>query len=156
MARIIRRIKRVIDWFPVIWKDYDWDYHSFYVIMRKKLSRMEPAIRDGYALNSEKTADDICFAIMLLDRLIACDYLENALIPHKRKWGELGEMITKETDDGMLEWLGNHWEKADTEEKRLLAEEEFRLAGRHSDWIEERDKNLLFEYISKHINRWWD
>lgn len=152
----MKRIKRLLDWIPVIWNDYDWDYHSLYVIMRKKLSRMEDAIRDGLAIDSEQTADGIHFAVMLLDRLIACDYLKNALIPHKRKWGELGDMITKEIDNGLLEWIGNKWEYADTEEKELQAEEEFRLAGKHSDWMEERDKNILFEHISKNITRWWD
>jgi hypothetical protein len=153
---LLRKIKRLIDWLPVIWNDYDWDYHALYVIMRKKLSRMEPAIRDGCAITSESTADDIHFAVMLLDRLIACDYLTNALIPHKREWGELGEMILGEEENGLVEWLGSNWEFADTEEKRLQAEEQFRIAGKNSDWSEERDKEMLFDYLAKNIRNWWD
>jgi len=150
------KIKRLVDWLPVIWNDYDYDYSSLYRIMRKKLSRMETSIRGGYALTSEDTADDIHFAVMLLDRLIANDYLENALIPHKRKWGDIGDLITKELPGGMLEWLGPKWEKADTEEKRLQAEEEFRRAGRRADWRREQDKNELFDTMKKHITGWWD
>jgi hypothetical protein len=154
---MINRLKRLVDWIPVIWNDYDYDYSSLYVIMRKKLSRMEDAIRNGWAVDSEATADKIHFAVMLLDRLIACNYLENALIPHKRRWGDMGEMILEPTSNPRLEeWKGNQWEGARTEKERLEAEEEFRIAGRHSDWVEERDKNLLFEHISKHIRSWWD
>ena len=153
---MLNKIKRLIDWLPVIWKDYDYDYHSLYIVMRKKLSRLEVGIRGGYAVDSEATADNIHFAVMLLDRLIACDYLSNALIPHKRKWGEIGDFIFKDLDNGLSEWLGCNYERADTEEKRLVAEEEFRQCGKHSDWTEERDKNLLFAYIAKHIKGWWD
>ena len=153
---MINKIKRMIDWFPVIWKDYDWDYHSLYVVMRKKLSRLEDGIRTGWAVDADATADNIHFAVMLLDRLIACDYLERALIPVHRKWGELGDMITKETDNGLLEWLGNDWEYASTEEERLIAEEAFRQAGRRADVQEVADKNLLFGHISKFIAGWWD
>jgi len=153
---MIRKIKRLIDWFPVIWKDYDWDYHSLYVIMRKKLSRMEPAIRSGYSVDSGKDANRIHYAVMLLDRLIACDYLERALLPVHREWGEIGDMRTRVCENGLEEWLGNEWEKADTEEERLLAEEAFRKAGRRSDEQELADKDKLFEHISKYILGWWD
>jgi len=153
---VFRRIKRIIDWIPTLWKLYDFDYSSIYRVLRKQLQRMEPVIRNGCALSAEDTADQIHFAVVLLDRLIACDYLTNALIPHQRKWGEMGEWIWKEIDDKFSEWLGCHYEKADTEEKRLQAEKEFSQCGRHADWVEERDKNLLFEYVAKHIKRWWD
>lgn len=156
MCRFIERLERIIDWIPELWKLYDFDYSGIYRVLRKQLQRMEPVIRNGYALRAESTADQIHFAIALLDRLIACDYLENALIPHKRVWGELGDMITKVCDDGLEEWLGSEWEYADTEAERLVAEESFRVAGRHSDWVEERDKNLLFGHVAKHIKRWWD
>lgn len=146
----------MIDWFPVIWNDYDWDYHSLYVVMRKKLSRLEGGIRSGWAIDSEDTADKIRFAVMLLDRLIECDYLERALLPVHRNWGRIGDMITRDNGNGLSEWLGSNWEYADTEEKRLLAEEEFRLAGRRADARELADKNELFEHISKYILNWWD
>lgn len=153
---MINKIKRAIDWFPVMWKDRDFDYHSLYVIMHKKLTRLEDGIRQGWAVDSGATADNIHYAVMLLDRLIECAYLERALIPVHRRWGELGEMITRETDNGLLEWLGNEWEKANTEEERLLAEDAFRKAGRRADAQELADKNLLFEHVSKYIKGWWD
>jgi hypothetical protein len=153
---MFRKLRRIIDWIPTLWKLYDFDYSSIYRVLRKQLQRMEPVIRDGCALSAEDTADQIHFAVLLLDRLIACDYLTNALIPHEIKWGEAGEWIWKDSDNGLSELRGFSYEHADTEEKRLLAEEEFSRCGQHSDWVEERDKNLLFEYIGKHIKRWWD
>ena len=153
---MINKIKRLIDWFPVIWNDYDWDYHSLYVIMRKKLSRLEDGIRDGWAVDAEATADNIHYAQMLLDRLIEGAYLERALLPVYRKWGKIGDMITRKADNGFEEWLGNDWELANTEEERLIAEEEFSKAGKRADAQELADKNKLFEHISKYITRWWD
>ena len=148
MFVLIRKLRRIIDWIPTLWKLYDFDYSSIYQVLRKQLQRMEQfQRRDACALNAEDTADQIRFAVLLLDRLIACDYLTNALIPHRRKWGEATLS---------LERLELVFESVDSEEKKLLADEEFMLCGRHADWIEERDKNLLFEYIAKHIKRWWD
>jgi len=154
--RVIEKIKNLISWFPVIWNDFDWDYQSIYRILEHKLSRMENVIRGGYAVDAEATADKIKFCSLLCKRLAECDYLERALIPHKRKWGSIGDLITKELPGGTLEWLGPKWEKADTEEKRLQAEEEFRRAAIRADWRQEQDKNELFDAMKKYITGWWD
>jgi len=172
--RVIEKIKNLISWFPVIWNDFDWDYQSIYRILEHKLSRMENVIRGGYAVDAEATADKIKFCSLLCKRLAECDYLERALIPHKRKWGSIGDLITKELPGGkrkwgsigdlitkelpggMSEWLGPKWEKADTEEKRLQAEEEFRRAAIRADWRQEQDKNELFDAMKKYITGWWD
>ena len=152
---MINKIKRMIDWFPVIWKDYDYDYHSLYVVMQKKLTRLEAGIRDGWAVDSEATADNIHLAVMLLDRLIECDYLERALIPVHRKWGE-SDMLLEDAEDGLTAYIGLSFEKASTEKERLIAEEAFRKAGRRADAQELADKNLLFEHLSRNIKGWWD
>lgn len=154
--RIFEKIENLISWFPVIWNDFDWDYQSIYRILEHKLSRMENVIREGCAVDAEAIANKIKFCSLLCKRLAECDYLERALIPHKRQWGDIGEMITIELPNGMLEWVGCKWERADTEEKRLQAEEEFRLAGRRADWRQEQDKNELFDTMKKYITGWWD
>ena len=81
MNTVFERIKRIIDWIPVLWNLYDFDYSSIYQVLRKQLQRMERFQRkDAYAISAEATADQIHFAVLFLDRLIACEYLTNALI----------------------------------------------------------------------------
>lgn len=38
---MIQNIKNLIAWFPVIWKDRDWDRYYLYNIMIFKLNKME-------------------------------------------------------------------------------------------------------------------
>lgn len=65
-----RRIKRFIAWFPIIWRDEEWDAAYLYEIMRFKISRMgksmeKNAIHVGY----EKRVREMKVAQELLSRI---------------------------------------------------------------------------------------
>ena len=58
--RFIKRIKHLIYWFPVIWKDYWWDDYYLMVFIKHKLINMEYNFRkNGMTTSSESIADEI-------------------------------------------------------------------------------------------------
>lgn len=176
VKNFIYKIKRIIDFIPVLWNIYDFDYSSLYKVMKKQLERMEKFQREeAYHVDRKHTADKIHFAVQILNRLIQDEpvYLNNALMHHRRKWGEIilvdGDNIKehsyllKEYKDGVIEKEGKKlyplmftWEKVSNHKEYLEAEKESRRAGKHADWIRRRDRKLLFNHIHKHIERWWD
>lgn len=54
-------IGNIIDWFPVIWRDRDFDEGYLYDLLYKKLDRMENFYRSDkpYVADALKTADEI-------------------------------------------------------------------------------------------------
>lgn len=162
MKRFFRRIKRVIDWMPVLWDLYEWGYDGLYLVMAQHLDGMESVIRNGRSVDAAKTADQISYAIGLLNRLIADDFLEIATEPLHEKWGD-GEMQWRDfdgdspfDDDDLVEYIGVKYPNAETEEDQLRAEAEFRVAYKEADETQDMTRKELFKHIGICLPGWWD
>lgn len=76
---MIRRIKRLLQWIPLLWKDEDYDYVYLLEIMRFKLQLMEDHHRyEGITADRLKIAHNIRVCKLLLDRIAKDKYLDNA------------------------------------------------------------------------------
>lgn len=85
-------IINLIKWFPIIWKDRNWDQNYLYRIIRFKLKQMEFLQRRyGIGVDNNKYADQMRKCILLLDRIIKDDYLLESeyTIAEKRKEQDL-------------------------------------------------------------------
>lgn len=146
-------VENLIKWFPIIWQDRDWDHWFLYNIIHFKLKEMENLYRKyGWNVHAEKTAGKIKLCKCLLNRLIKDEYLENALKPCEKKWGERHINWNKKRDD-LMNFI---YDKAKTEKEIKQAEKDFRYADNHSDMMKEQDLDLLFKKMRKHIEGWWD
>lgn len=121
--------KRMIDWFPVIWNDRDWDHLFLYRLLGFKLHRVHHFLKyDGVAWHSHKALRRIKTAALLCDRLANESAYENA-----------PEWKLKEIE---VSWWNN--------KKMMIADH---------DWVEskiEADLELLNKIIKKHSRVWWD
>jgi len=160
LIRYIRLIKEgiinLIKWFPVIWKDRWWDDHYIFVILQFKLSDMEKKYRkDSIHLYKDHTADKMKLCVMLLNRIIKDDYLENALMFHNKKWGDL-RIITTPTEGSRTCSLEFRSENA-TGETQIKEENKARMKWyEHSENQKNQDIDMLFNKMAKHIQGWWD
>ena len=139
MFRIIRSIKtsikNLITWFPVIWKDRQWDHVFLLDILHKKLSLMEKFFREkGHHVGAEKDADNIKLAILLLDRIRKDDYIKSAFKPYEDKYGEISFKSF-----------------SSLKEKEL-----FNRCSEHETYLKNQDLDMLFSHLRKHILEWWD
>jgi hypothetical protein len=153
-------IRNLLIWFSVIWNDRDWDQWFLYKILQFKLKRMEKLQRKyGNSTNSEKYADQIKLAVLLLQRLIDDNYLQNVLKPHEEKWGESEMIFTPidptEGDEG-FSTLDFKVENANTEEEKEQEHKERMILYKHSDALKQQDLDLLFKHMRKYIECWWD
>lgn len=150
-----KSLERVIGWIPIVWKNYDWDYHYMFEVMRYKLERMEKCIRvHGHHVGMDQTADSIRHAKLVLDRICERDYLNNALKGHDERWGDVSmgwEPVSKMTS--RLKWA---YERDLSDKQKEQERREFRKCGEHADYMEKQDIEYLFKYIKKHHKKWWD
>jgi len=70
------QIKRVIDFLPLIWKGYDWDYHYAVEVFQHQLKRMAVHIGSDKAWGMEykQTASRIRTAVELMDKVYNEEY----------------------------------------------------------------------------------
>jgi hypothetical protein len=62
------KIKRIIDWFPLLWKDQDWDYGYLLIILKHKLKRMRDCLNENNIIRDlEKTCKEIDQVIEAID-----------------------------------------------------------------------------------------
>lgn len=80
-----RRLKRFIVWFPIIWKDEDWDCEPLLEIIRFKISRMRLDMKDSYILHKPRYIKEMIIAEELLKRLSYDDFYHDLLESYKDK-----------------------------------------------------------------------
>jgi hypothetical protein len=157
--RVLRNIWRSLCnlwyWLPVIWGDRQWDSWYFLKILEHKLAVMERffASDKPMCVGHERRASEIKYCRLLAARLIADDYLINALKPHEEKYG-VAKIVWGErhaASVGMEIAVPALQGKEREREKR----DRFRLYEREQRQ-REHDHHELFREVDKHIRDWWD
>ena len=70
VKQLLGRIRNLIRWTPIIWKDRDWDYYFIYEILKHKLIFTEEFIREkGIHMFNTEDADSILKAIDLINKV---------------------------------------------------------------------------------------
>jgi hypothetical protein len=76
-----KRIKNIIRWIPVLWKDRDWDYWHIFEILKVKLKFQSEYFRKhGYHESSERDAEKMELCIKLIDKIQNEYYLDEQLM----------------------------------------------------------------------------
>jgi hypothetical protein len=81
IRKFFKSINNLIRWFPIIWKDRDWDHHFIFEILKHKLIFMSKSIRkkDNHTL-AEYDANRMMLAVRLIEKIqneFYIDYLIN-------------------------------------------------------------------------------
>jgi hypothetical protein len=159
-----RRVKNVLRWLPVIWKDRDWDNSYITEILIKKFELTRDFYLSGkaYSTEAEKVANEIQEAI---DRLhMTRDswefYEDPAMEQLEQKWGKTTfDFVPYKYDEYgniLLYEMESETEKVNTEEE----EEQYRIEfGKALDTARKqyrKDKKDAYKFIAKNIDKWWD
>lgn len=154
------QISRVIDYLPIIWSGFDFDYRYTLDVFKKQLERQEKYLLSDRAhlMNAEHTASRIRTAIKLMDKVYdeeyGCEYQDKL----KELYGEdVLEWKFTETEDlyggekmFQMGWKYEDWVNADEIEvtKDILFKE--------SQLKQKRAHRVLWSFIEHNIQRWWD
>ena len=126
-------IKRMFDYFPIIWHDFDFNGDvGMFKLMKKKLERLEPEL--VHLLSSKRNRKQIRVCTALLDRIISDEYENGVYEEHRKKCGEL--KITKE----------------EKKQEDIEFFDKLTLAAK----FKQRDIDYVFNILSKHLTMWWD
>lgn len=163
--RLYGRVLNLIRWFPIIWKDHDWDSTYIFEILKFKLSNQARYIgANNRHTRAKEDARNMTICVNLIEK-IQNDYYdiefydyyitELDFVPDKinPQYYKIEETII---ENNLSEYFKKYRrvynqvvsEGIYTDDKRIAMEISYR---NHS-----RAKKLLFKIMEENIERWWD
>jgi len=148
-------IQNLIVWFPIIWKDRDWDNYFLYAVMHKKLQKMSRFhAKYGITMGAPKYAKQTKICYLLLKRLME----ENYTTPYDKRnkphfdWfsKKMKESFTKESDENGMICIVSHDESDEPDARWIIP------ASKHEAEMIQQDIDLFCKIFSRHVQEWWD
>jgi hypothetical protein len=164
---IVRGVKNLIKWGPVIWKDRDWDDSFFFEIIKFKISKMSESHgkRMPY-VGSERNVEIMNTIVRLIDKFQTeyylheyFDYIDNEHTFVKIEETEFFEVKTKILRDDLDEYFS----KYPLLKKRAVNHEYYKKSPSSENLAismgfvqHERAKRLIFELLNRNVEKWWE
>jgi hypothetical protein len=170
---IIRPIKNLIRWFPVIWKDRDFDDHYIWEILKTKLKHQAKYIGEGdIFVNSKYDAQKMMLCVRLIEK-IQDDYYEMEHMDyHKSEYNwidaedkpEYYQLEIKHISENFDDYFAKHKAavRKVSKDKLLqifeLVPEEFKhkLAMNIGHYKQKQAQDILFKLMNRDIRGWWN
>ena len=157
VKRKIRQIKRVIDFLPLIWNGFDFDYRYATNLFKKQLERIADEMESdrGRLANSKVNAQKIRTAIRLMDKVYDEEYGCEYQVKLKELYGEnVLDWWFEDTGKGDdSSYLRYEYEKWDNSEEIKKVERKLFLESKNK---QKRAHKLLWDFIEHNIQNWWD
>lgn len=162
IKRFFFRIKRVIDFLPIIWKGFDFDYKYSIELFKKQLERQATFLESdrAYTLSAKMNAQKIRTAIRLMDKVYDEDYTMEYIDIIEKLYGKTHyDFVELEDKDekGDPFYRMKTWNELAVDETHQKVIDEVR----HQMFLLSKDKQkrahkLLWSYIEHNIQNWWD
>lgn len=165
IRQITDGIRNLIKWFPVIWRNRDWDNMSIFEILKfKLLQQREYLVINNRHKGINQINRDITICLNLIQRIqdeyYSCEYQEfyrgkTSLIP-------IGGNKYKHEEKIEFENFSGYFQKYPIQTKKLLKKypgvekDKMKLALYLSYVNQKRCQALLFKILNERINNWWD
>jgi hypothetical protein len=155
--RKYRQIKRTIDFLPLIWNSYDFDYSYALDLFKKQLEYTAKHLESDRAmtLSAKAKAQKIRTAVRLMDKVYNEEYFHQYMDKLKEIYGENTfdwwfEDSGKGDGSSYLRCEYEKWDNAEeiSEMRRKLVKESIDK--------QKRAHKLLWDFIEHNIQRWWD
>jgi hypothetical protein len=161
IKQFFRRIYNLYRWFPIIWKDQDWDYSFIFDILKFKLKNQAEYI--GYHdrhMSAKRDAEIMMTCVRLIEKVQDEWYGREYFDYHK---SEL-KFIDSESHPGSyemeIEYISDNYKdyfnKYPRIYKQVKTDDKHRTAYDIAKLNEERAHKLLFKILEQNIRRWWD
>lgn len=155
--RKYQQIERVIDFLPMIWNGFDFDYSYSVQLFKKQLERQAKFFESdkSYSDRSKQDASRIRTAIRLMDKVYddeyGCEYQDKL----KQLYGDDAfdwqfEDTGRGDETSFIKYKYEDWDNA--EEIKEVQKKLF-LESRQK---QKRAHKLLWDFVEHNIQHWWD
>ena len=175
-------VGNLIKWFPVIWKDRDWDDQYIFEVFKFKLEKQAKYIKEkGFHTNSDLDAKRMMLCVKLMEKIQEDFYIMEYMDYEDKDFffvptgegiedGDGGYyMETRLKKENLNDFFKIHplvYKKIVTDKKYHIFkmdnedltsyEVKSRIALNIGRYNHERARKLLFKILSENIERWWN
>lgn len=157
MKRLIKKIRNIIRWLPVLWKDEDWDYSFFYDILKFKIQNIAKHTKKySQHTNAYRDIEWMNTACRLIDRLsddyYYMEYLEYYSNPIEfTKDEDVWTLSVSTKKDNLGEYFNKYKRHADKIKAKSDVSKAILVGYNNHD----RAKRLLFKILENKMEGWW-
>lgn len=146
-SRILRKLRNLARWAPILWDDVDWDHSSLFAMLEAKLRFMREC-QEGDRIHTDwgEVSSQLRTAEECMGRLRRDEYARAAWDLHSFKYPAKGKLEWIDLPDGMKAMPPT----PDDERESLLA------AFAAEDAARQADLDMFAEMVSKHSLGWWN
>ena len=163
VKRKIRQIRRVIDFLPIIWKGFDFDYRYSIEVFRKQLERQAKHLESELAVTVEakNSASRIRTAIELMDKVYdeeyGTEYIDDIEFLYGKTHYDFIELTekSKRTGEPLYELKLRNELAVDEQHQKEIDEVRNQMMIRSRE-RQKRAHKLLWDFIEHNIQNWWD
>ena len=155
--RFFQKIKRVIDFFPIIWNGFDFDYRYALELFEYQLNRTADFLESdkAYTVKAKQNARRIRTITELMRKVYDEEYRMAHFDQMERFWGEI-DTEWEDNNDGTFTFKGFKWQFAHTPEQQERAERQYSALAYDAEKKHQRAKKLLWKLIEHNLEHFWD
>ena len=154
--RKYQQVERVIDFLPIIWKGFDFDYHYSLELFKKQLERQAKFLESNKActVEAKQNASKIRTALRLMEKVYDDGYEMEWMDKLEEQFGTgVLEWEFEDTGDGLTSYLKPKYENWDNAEEINSTQN---ILVEKSRKKQKRAEKLLWEFIGHNIKHWWN
>ena len=160
-------VRNLFDWFPVIWKDRDWDDNFFFEVVKYKITKMSKS-HGAYMpyVGNKRNVEIMNLIVRLIDKFQDetylheyFDYVDEKIWFEKVEGAGYYNMKSEILKDDLDEYFQKYpLLKKQAEQHRFYKQNPDRatLAISMGFIQHDRAKRLIFELLNHHVQKWWE
>jgi len=175
-------VGNLIKWFPVIWKDRDWDDHYIFEVFKFKLEKQAKYIKEkGFHTNSDLDAKRMMLCVKLMEKVQEEFYVMEYMDYEDKDFlfVPTGDDIEDDLGGYYMETclkkenLNDFFKKYPLVYKKIITNKKYHIFKIENDdltsyevksrialnigrYNHERARKLLFKVLSENIESWWN
>lgn len=161
-------VKNLIKWFPIVWKDRDWDGHYIFEIMKFKIKKQSEYIGGrNIHTRAKRDAEIMMTCVRLMDKVqqeyYATEYidyqksnLDFVPIPNTGYYELKSELLEENFSDYFKKYPRIHKMVLKMDNPIFKNSNSSGIAMNISHINHKRAKKLLFKLMEENIEKWWD
>jgi hypothetical protein len=169
---IAQGFRNLWKWFPLIWKDRDWDDHFIFEALKFKIENTAKYIEknDRY-IGCERDVQTMMTCVRLIEKiqnqfydLEHTDYMDQKFSFEKIEDSDLSKLNIETISENLSDYFSKHpnihrraLKSSITREKWYYNEiSDQTLAMWMSHYNHNRARKILFDLMERNIEKWWD
>lgn len=168
LREFVQSVKNLIRWFPIIWKDRDWDTDFIWNILKFKLENQAKYIGTrGIHISAERDAEIMMLCTRLIEKIRSeyyqseyQNYNESEIMfspSNEEGYSEINVVEKSENYDEYFKKYPRIYKQViESNKNRFHTNRKVGIALNIAHINHDRARKLLFTLLERNIERWWD